>query len=144
MKLLKKIFVMIIMIVIAIAAFFVKQGYDLYYAAIEEMSIEEKIEEIQSNESYYNYEELPQDYINAVVAVEDKRFFKHPGVDLISISRAIIIDIKEMEFKEGREHNYTATCQKYLFHTREKIYKKNCRNFHGNRFRGKIFKRGNL
>ena len=101
MKLLKKLFFMIILVGVAVASFFIKQGYDLYAQAISETSIENKIQEIKNIENYTKYEELPQDYIDAVVAVEDKRFFKHPGVDIISISRAIIIDIKEMSFEEG-------------------------------------------
>ena len=67
MKLLKKIFFSIIFVAIAVAVFFVKQGYDLYFQAIQEKSIEDKIAEIKSNESYYSYENLPKDYINAVL-----------------------------------------------------------------------------
>ena len=44
---------------------------------------------------------MPEIYLNALVAVEDKRFYKHNGVDIISIGRAIITDIKEMELVEG-------------------------------------------
>ncbi len=35
------------------------------------------------------YGDLPQDLINAVIAAEDQRFFKHPGVDYQGILRAI-------------------------------------------------------
>lgn len=119
MKLLKKILFLIIVVMIGIAAFFVKQGYDLYIQAINEMSIEEKIAEIKANENYTTYEELPQNYINAVIAVEDKRFLKHPGVDVISISRAIFIDLKEMSFKEGGS-TITQQLAKNVYFTQEK------------------------
>ena len=101
MKKVKKLILIVLLFVILIAGYFIKQGYDLYKKAIEETSIEEKIAEIQSIENYTKYEQLPQDYINAVVAVEDKRFFIHYGVDIISITRAIFIDIKKQEFQEG-------------------------------------------
>lgn len=39
--------------------------------------------------------------IDAVVAVEDRRFFEHPGVDLISILRATIRDVRSQKIKEG-------------------------------------------
>lgn len=119
MKLLKKILFLIIVVMIGIAAFFVKQGYDLYIQAINEMGIEEKIAEIKANENYTTYEELPQNYINAVIAVEDKRFLKHPGVDVISISRAIFIDLKEMSFKEGGS-TITQQLAKNVYFTQEK------------------------
>jgi len=119
MKLLKKLFFVIILIGVAIASYFIKQGYDLYEKAITEISIENKIKEIKNIEDYTKYEELPQDYIDAVVAVEDKRFFKHHGVDIISISRAVIIDIKEMSFEEGGS-TITQQLAKNVYFTQEK------------------------
>lgn len=41
-----------------------------------------------SNREEATYEELPEDLINAFVAIEDSRFWKHNGIDLRSISRA--------------------------------------------------------
>lgn len=119
MKALKKIFLLIFIIIIAVAGFFVKQGYDLYKEALSQMSVAEKKAQIQSNENYTTYDELPKDYINAVIAVEDKRFFKHSGVDLVSIARAIFIDIKEMELKEGGS-TITQQLAKNVYFTQEK------------------------
>lgn len=39
--------------------------------------------------------------INAFLAVEDKRFFEHKGVDMIRIGGAIINDIKKGSLAEG-------------------------------------------
>lgn len=119
MKLLKKIIFLIMVVIIGVFSYFVKQGYDLYVEAINKMSIEEKIMQIQANDSYTTYNELPQDYINAVIAVEDKRFFKHAGVDIISISRAVLIDLKEMKFKEGGS-TITQQLAKNVYFTQEK------------------------
>ncbi|MBF0542204.1 MAG: PBP1A family penicillin-binding protein [Nitrospirae bacterium] len=46
-------------------------------------------------------EKLPKDLINAVVAVEDSRFFQHNGVDLVSIVRALLSDVFHLSIKEG-------------------------------------------
>ncbi len=43
-----------------------------------------------SNREEATYEELPQDLINAFVAIEDSRFWTHNGIDLRSIARAAI------------------------------------------------------
>ncbi|MDD3252477.1 MAG: transglycosylase domain-containing protein [Lachnospiraceae bacterium] len=43
-----------------------------------------------SNREEATYDELPQDLINAFVAIEDSRFWSHNGIDLRSISRAAV------------------------------------------------------
>ena len=42
-----------------------------------------------SNREEVTFDELPEDLINAFVAIEDQRFWTHNGIDLRSISRAI-------------------------------------------------------
>ncbi|WP_424767158.1 transglycosylase domain-containing protein [Paenibacillus sp. sgz302251] len=39
------------------------------------------------------YKDIPQHMIDAVVAVEDKRFFEHDGMDLRAISRALVTNV---------------------------------------------------
>lgn len=65
------------------------KGYQRYEAALEEEPVEVKVNRIQSNPHYTTLEELPEIYLNAVVAVEDKRFYSHPGIDPISLARAV-------------------------------------------------------
>ena len=50
---------------------------------------------------YTPFEELPNHLVTAVIAVEDKNFFYHPGIDIKAIVRATIIYIK------GRKSGYT-------------------------------------
>lgn len=101
-KFLKCLILSIILILTIIVGAFLYQGYSLYKQAITEMSIQDKIKEIKNKtENYTNYDELPQNYVNAVVAVEDRKFFEHKGIDIVAIARAIITDIKEMELAEG-------------------------------------------
>lgn len=101
-KFIKNIILMIILIALSVIALFTYNGYKLYEEAINEMSIQDKINEIKKEaKNYTKFDELPKDYINAIVAVEDKRFYLHKGVDPISIFRAIITDIKTMSFAEG-------------------------------------------
>lgn len=101
-KFFKKIIGTIILIIIICVGIFVYQGHSLYKEAINEMSIQEKVAEIKSSvEHYITIDEVPEDYVNAVIAVEDRRFFSHNGIDVISIMRAVIKDIQEMKLAEG-------------------------------------------
>lgn len=42
-----------------------------------------------SNRERVSYDQLPQDLVNAFVAIEDERFWQHSGIDLKSILRAV-------------------------------------------------------
>lgn len=101
-KLIKRLIISVILIVGIAGGTIVYQGYDMYKTAIEEMSIKEKIEEIKEESNVYTkFEDLPKEYINAVIAVEDRRFFEHKGVDVISIGRAVVTNLKEKKLAEG-------------------------------------------
>lgn len=121
-KFLKILLILIILSVVSVGGFFVYQGYSLYKEAIEEVSIEDKIEEIKSDvPQFIKYDELPENYINAVIAVEDRRFFSHNGVDAISIIRAIITDIRTMRLAEGGS-TITQQLAKNVYFTQRKEF----------------------
>lgn len=44
---------------------------------------------------------VPQKFIDCITTFEDKRFFKHPGVDPVSIGRAIVKDVKNKSVVQG-------------------------------------------
>lgn len=101
MKYIKRIFAILILTVSIIVGIVFYQGYDLYKNAISKLSIEQMVKDIRNQENFCTIDELPDDYIKAVIAVEDRRFYKHNGIDIISIGRAVVTDIKEMAFVEG-------------------------------------------
>ena len=119
MKILKRIIFIVVLISMSIALLFVGNGYDMYKQAIEQISVEDKIAEIKSKENYTNFSELPQMYKNAVIAVEDHRFYKHNGIDIIAICRAAFNDIKAMSFVEGGS-TITQQLAKNIYFTQEK------------------------
>ena len=108
------------MIIIIVGGYFTCQGYDLYKRALNEISVDDKVKQIKSEkDNYTKIEDLPQNYINAVIAVEDRRFYSHNGVDLISITRAILRDIKEMKLVEGGS-TITQQLAKNIYFTQRK------------------------
>jgi len=56
---------------------------------------------VAENRDYVPYSKIPKHVINAFVAVEDKRFFEHNGIDIIRIGGAILKDIKVGAAAEG-------------------------------------------
>ena len=120
MKKLFKVLIFLLLVGISIALLFIGNGYNMYKEAIETMPLEEKVEEIRAKENYAEFSELPQMYVNAVISVEDKRFFKHNGIDVIAIGRAAINDIKAMSYVEGGS-TITQQLAKNMYFTQEKI-----------------------
>ena len=121
MKKLFKVLIFLLLIGMSIALLFIGNGYNIYKEAIESMPLEEKVEEIRSKENYAEFSELPQMYINAVISVEDKRFYKHNGIDIIAICRAAINDIKAMSYVEGGS-TITQQIAKNLYFTQAKHF----------------------
>lgn len=94
-------------------------GWQMYTQALEAMPLDQKVRQVQSQESYTTFEELPDTYVEAVIAAEDHRFYQHPGVDVIAIGRALVNDIKAMSYVEGGS-TITQQLAKNLYFTQEK------------------------
>lgn len=119
MKVVGKIILVVALVSISIAIAVIGNGYDMYKEALEEMPLEEQIAGIRQKENYTKLEELPQIYKNAVISVEDHRFYTHRGIDMIAIFRAFINDIKAMDFVEGGS-TITQQLAKNMYFTQEK------------------------
>ena len=55
----------------------------------------------QAHRQYVTYEQIPQDFVNALVASEDNRFFDHYGFDVVSIARAALKNYKAGRVVQG-------------------------------------------
>ena len=60
------------------------------------------------------YEQLPQNLVDAVVSIEDERFWDHWGISLRDIARAVWINLTSAQIQTGSQHTYTATCKETL------------------------------
>lgn len=100
-KFIIRILIIILLILIIIAGSIIGSSYLLYKSAITKISLSDKIKEIKSSESFVTLNEVPIDFKNAVIAVEDHRFEKHGAIDVIGIARAIYSNIRSQELREG-------------------------------------------
>ena len=121
MKILKRILLLIVIGAAAVASLVVWQGYQMYRDAVEQMSVEEKAEEIMEKENYTAFDQLPQTYVNAVIAAEDRRFRYHNGFDIISTTRAAWRNIQSKEIVEGGS-TITQQLGRLMYFSQEKKY----------------------
>ena len=120
MKLIKKLVLFILIAILIVGIVVGLQGYKMYDTALKETPLSTKIEKIKSDENYVTIDKLPKDYLNAVVSVEDRRFYKHGAIDLISIGRAIVTNIKECDLVEGGS-TITQQLAKNIYFTQKQV-----------------------
>lgn len=121
MKLIKKLFFIVLLLICLLIASICYMGFRMYDIAISEIDLQTKIDRIQKYENYVKIEELPDSYIKAVIAVEDQRFYEHIGIDFISLGRAIVNNIKAKDIVEGGS-TITQQVAKNMYFTQEKSF----------------------
>lgn len=96
-----RIALMALILIVLVEAYFLTRGFNLYREALEATDLNEMAASIQSSEAFTPVDELPELYLQAVVAVEDHRFYAHPGFDIIATGRALMNDLKAGAIVEG-------------------------------------------
>ena len=107
--------------VLFVGAYVSVSGYLLYREALGRAPIEEVVESSRSDDSYVRTDDLPDVYLDAVVAIEDHRFYDHPGFDVIAICRAAWHDLVTLSLEQGGS-TITQQLAKNLFFTQEKDF----------------------
>lgn len=118
-KLVGGIFKLVLIIIVLVLIYFITSGFILYKLSTGSGDILDNINEIRSSDTYVKLEDMPDYYWKAVVAVEDKRFFEHGPVDVRSILRAVLTNIKDMSLTEGGS-SITQQLAKNLYFSQEK------------------------
>lgn len=54
-----------------------------------------------AHRQYISYPQIPRAFVNAIIAAEDSRFFKHFGIDLPGVTRAMIVNIRAGRIVQG-------------------------------------------
>lgn len=119
MKIIKRCILFILIIALVGTGYLVFDGYLLYKDAISQKSIEARVSEVRNIENFTSISDIPIYYKNAVVAIEDHRFYSHGGLDFIATSRALLDDILSMKLKGGGS-SITQQVAKNLCFTQEK------------------------
>lgn len=76
----------------------------------------------EARRQYVEYQEIPESFVNALVAAEDNRFFSHFGFDVQGIARAAIKNIEAGRVVQGGS-TLTQQTAKNLFKRKDRSYK---------------------
>ncbi len=74
-----------------------------------------------TNRQVISYEEIPQDFIHAMLALEDVHFFKHNGLNKAGLLRALFVNVKRGKISEGGS-SITQQLAKNLFFTFDRTW----------------------
>ena len=100
-KFIKRLISWVLILVLCVAGYFGALGYTMYKSVTKEKSIDARIEEIKERDNYTMLSDVPKIYKDAVIAVEDSRFYVHGGVDFVSLVRAFVVNVREKELSQG-------------------------------------------
>ena len=124
MKLLKKLLTIILILLIISATFFFIIGYGYYSSTLKEKPLLTRVNEVISQEHYTPFNDLPQNYINAVIAVEDHRYYDHGAIDPIGIARAFYTNIRDSKFDEGGSTITQQVAKNVIFNQEKTLIRK--------------------
>ena len=75
-------------------------------------------------DSYYvSIEEMPVDAVTAIVSIEDKKFFRHHGIDYRALLRAVKAMVQNGEVKQGGS-TITMQLARNIFLSQEKTWQR--------------------
>ena len=101
MKFFWKILIILLVLVIILFSIFFLIGYTTYSKALDEKPLVERVEEVTNMEHFVKFNDMSDYYRNAVIAIEDHRYYEHGPIEFRSIARAIFNNIKSWDFVEG-------------------------------------------
>ena len=71
---------------------------------------------------------LPEHLKNAVIAIEDDKFYQHHGIDFIAFGRAVLVNLREGRFAQGGG-TITMQLARNLFLTQDKLISRKLQEF---------------
>lgn len=101
----------------------VKTGYDMYKDATTHTSVENRIERLKAEENYVSIETISPEFLRQVIDSEDRHFYKHSGINLVSTGRAMFKNVKAGSTVEGGS-SITQQLAKNMYFSFEKRYER--------------------
>lgn len=101
-KLLRRIIRLVLIVGLSVGLVVWFFGYQEYQEVTKDHNLVTIIHEIQNQDHYATYETVPSIFYDAIVSVEDARYWDRQGVlDFRALGRAIFTNVKNMSLEEG-------------------------------------------
>lgn len=97
------------------------EAHQMYTEAVGAVSIETRIAQLKADPAFVPIEDISEDFIHAIVSVEDHRFYEHKGIDFIATGRALVNNLTSDGGLSGGS-TLTQQLSKNMYFTFEKKY----------------------
>ena len=134
MRLVRKLFLFVFILIFIAISLVTLIGFTKYKEALDRRPLSKEIKSLREKENYTKLDELPKVYIDAVVAVEDHRFYEHKGVDFISILRAFTVNLVNKELAQGGSTITQQLAKNMYFSLNKKLTRKVSEAFLAHKF----------
>ena len=118
-KIIFKIILWILILFLLAVSIILGLGYLKYKKTMDTLNLNEAVSEIRNNDSYTKLDDISDDYKDAVIAIEDHRFYKHNGIDIISIIRSTYVNLINKSLDYGAS-TITQQVARNIYFTQEK------------------------
>ena len=118
-----------VFVLVVIGGTLAVQGWQLYRATAAQKPVASLYEEISARPGFATCDQLPQTYIDAVIAVEDSRFEQHHGIDPAAIVRALWADLRTRSMAEGGSTLTQQLAKNELFTQEKRMARKTAEMF---------------
>lgn len=112
-----------IVVTLIITVPIIKTGYDMYKDATTHTRLQVRIERLKSEENYVTLDAISPEFLTQVIESEDRRFYTHNGINLISTTRALIKNVMARSTVEGGS-SITQQLAKNMYFSFEKRYER--------------------
>ena len=96
-----RVVLVLLLILGALLAVIFIQGYFRYKEEINNLPLETAVKTYTDKTNYVPFDQINKNFVNAVISVEDKRFFERRGYDLIALVRALYHNLLAKDLIEG-------------------------------------------
>lgn len=96
-------------------------GFNVYKGTTIDIN---KVQQIETKQNYVATKDMQKYVKNAFVAVEDKRFYQHDGVDWFGTMRALFVSLKNGEMSQGGSSITQQLVKNYYFSQEKSLSRK--------------------
>ena len=100
-RLIIKLFLLAVLVIAGIACYAAYRGWETYQEAVKKLPVETAAEPYQTCGDCLAFSDIDEDFVDAVVSIEDKRFFVREGFDWVAFIRAVIANLRAKQAVEG-------------------------------------------